>query len=380
MDSELFLKWLEHFVKYARQERPLLLFMDQHDTHVGTRVVDFCRANQIEVACLPSHATHVLQPLDVSVYGPLKAAFSDLARHLGLVRGNLIIGKKNFTPVLKVALEPVTHTTSRVGSRTQACSRWTGRQWTSPSFFLVLQLVKGLTTRPRDEYIDQEDRDDDSSTSHPSTGEDTPTASTSHINTAAANAVPDPVPLSTTVVSTSVVANQDNDDASTAAAPKTTAVATTTGQCPTCRRFPNPLVRAGVIPVALAEILMPPQFDRPSRGRGRRMPLPARVITSDTHAALLAEKRAEEARREQARQDLANQRVVRQQQEAAQRTASAAGRAVREAAKWQKEAAQQEARQQREALQASARAAREAQEADRELREAVRLAFCGQGG
>ncbi|XP_041921544.1 uncharacterized protein LOC121685206 [Alosa sapidissima] len=122
MDSELFLKWLEHFVKYARQERPLLLFMDQHDTHVGTRVVDFCRANQIEVACLPSHATHVLQPLDVSVYGPLKAAFSDLARHLGLVRGNLIIGKKNFTPVLKVAFEPVTHTTSRVGSRTQACN------------------------------------------------------------------------------------------------------------------------------------------------------------------------------------------------------------------------------------------------------------------
>lgn len=27
MDSHLFLKWLEHFVKYAPQERPLLLFM-----------------------------------------------------------------------------------------------------------------------------------------------------------------------------------------------------------------------------------------------------------------------------------------------------------------------------------------------------------------
>ncbi|KAL2097017.1 hypothetical protein ACEWY4_006224 [Coilia grayii] len=85
MNSDLFLKWLE---------RPLLLFMDQHEAHVGTGVVDFCRANQIEVVCLPSHTTHVLQPLDVSVYGPLKAAFTDRARCLGLVRSNLTIGKR----------------------------------------------------------------------------------------------------------------------------------------------------------------------------------------------------------------------------------------------------------------------------------------------
>ncbi|KAL2096776.1 hypothetical protein ACEWY4_005983 [Coilia grayii] len=72
MDSDLFLKWLEHFVRYARQERPLLLFMDQHEAHVGTGVVDFCRANQIEVA---SHTTHVLvkglhRPSDASSTSP----------------------------------------------------------------------------------------------------------------------------------------------------------------------------------------------------------------------------------------------------------------------------------------------------------------------
>ncbi|KAL2097892.1 hypothetical protein ACEWY4_007099 [Coilia grayii] len=163
MDSDLFLKWLEHFVRYARQERPLLLFMDQHEAH----------------------------PLDVSVYGPLKAAFTDMARCLGLVRDNLTIGKRNFTPVLKVALE-------------QACNPHNIRSGFRKTGLFPLdrkavdesKLVKGLH-RPSDA----------SSTSPSSTGEDAPTASTSSsVYTDAANAVPDTVPWSTTVDSTCDVA------------------------------------------------------------------------------------------------------------------------------------------------------------------------------
>ncbi len=30
MDSELFLKWLHYFIRYAPEERPLILIMDQH--------------------------------------------------------------------------------------------------------------------------------------------------------------------------------------------------------------------------------------------------------------------------------------------------------------------------------------------------------------
>ncbi|KAL2082586.1 hypothetical protein ACEWY4_022404 [Coilia grayii] len=371
MDSDLFLKWLQHFVRYARQERPLLLFMDQHEAHVGTGVVDFCRTNQIEVVCLPSHTTHVLQPLDVSVYGPLKAAFTDMARCLGLVRGNLNLGKRNFTPVLKVALE-------------QACNPNNIRSGFRKTGLFPLdrkavdgsKLVKGLHRPPSD----------DSSTSPPSTGEDAPTASTTtSIYTDAANAVPDTVPRSPTVDSacdvtedpsttnltvslhrgptttTSTVPKPWGSPASSSSATTTTSPASTsdatiiatasspititaaastsspttavpnttaTGQCPTCRRFPNPLVTAGVIPAALADILLPPRFDRPARRRGGRMPLPARVITSEEHAAFLAAKRAEEARKQQARQDRANQRVIRQQQ----RAVSAAARTARKTA------------------------------------------------
>ncbi|KAJ8348791.1 hypothetical protein SKAU_G00273800 [Synaphobranchus kaupii] len=60
MDGELFLKWLHHFIKYAPEERPIILIMDQHETHVSKEVIILCRDNKIEILCLPAHTTHVL--------------------------------------------------------------------------------------------------------------------------------------------------------------------------------------------------------------------------------------------------------------------------------------------------------------------------------
>ncbi|KAL2087969.1 hypothetical protein ACEWY4_016797 [Coilia grayii] len=389
MDSDLFLKWLEHFVRYARQERPLLIFMDQHEAHVGTGVVDFCRANQIEVVCLPSHTTHVLQPLDVSVYDPLKAAFTDMARCLGLVRGNLTIGKRTFTPVLKVALEQACNPHNiRSGFRKTGLFPLDRKavDESKVSLHRCLLLPPIIATASSSHSIAPASSSSSHSIATASSSPTIATASSSH-SIAAASSSSSPT-IATASSSPTIAAASSSH--SIAASPATIAAAaslttiaaaasntTATGQCPTCRRFPNPLVTAGVILAVLADILLPPHFDR----RGRRMPLPARVITSEEHAAFLAAKRAEEARKRQVRQDRANQRQIRQQQLAAQRAASAAARTAREAARQQREAAQQEARQAREAQQASARAAWEAQEANRRDRQnAVRCALCGEGG
>lgn len=105
MTTELFRKWLNHFGKHNPQELPLFLVMDQHETHCGWHVIDMCRANAIEIVLLPPHTTHMLQPLDISVFNPLKAVFSTLASHMGLVRGDMVIGKKQFSSVLKHAHE-----------------------------------------------------------------------------------------------------------------------------------------------------------------------------------------------------------------------------------------------------------------------------------
>jgi len=103
MDGPLFVRWIEHFLKHAPAERPLLLTCDQHETHMSKDVVDLCRGNGVEVVCLPSHTTHALQPLDVSLFGPLKEAFTKLATNMGLVRGEHVLGKKYFSSILKFA-------------------------------------------------------------------------------------------------------------------------------------------------------------------------------------------------------------------------------------------------------------------------------------
>lgn len=118
MDGELFSMWLKHFVKHAPAERPLLLFMDQHETHVSKASVDICRAHGVEMVCLPAKTSHLLQPLDVAVFAPLKTAFSQLASRMGLVRGDLVVGKSHLPAVLKSAqLKAVTLSNIKSGFR-----------------------------------------------------------------------------------------------------------------------------------------------------------------------------------------------------------------------------------------------------------------------
>ncbi|XP_076155223.1 uncharacterized protein LOC143138689 [Alosa pseudoharengus] len=174
--------WLGPFVKYARQERPLLLFMDQHEAHVGKGVVDFCRANQIEVVCLPAHTTHVLQPLDVAVYSSLRAAFSRLAREMGLVRGDLVLGKRHFSAVLKYAVElACTPDTIKSGFRS------TGLFPLDRTAVDDSKLVKGLREPNHLSSDTDEDPEDLTDVADVSAAAHTRSATTSAADTAAAS-------------------------------------------------------------------------------------------------------------------------------------------------------------------------------------------------
>ena len=48
-----------------------------------------------------SYSSHLIKPLDVSVFGPLKTEFDRVAAGAGLVRGDLVVGKIHFSNVLK---------------------------------------------------------------------------------------------------------------------------------------------------------------------------------------------------------------------------------------------------------------------------------------
>ena len=74
MTSENFVHFLEHFVSFVKctPESPVLMLMDNHDSHVSLPAIDCAKKNGIVVLTFPPHCSHKLQPLDRSVYGPLK--------------------------------------------------------------------------------------------------------------------------------------------------------------------------------------------------------------------------------------------------------------------------------------------------------------------
>jgi len=56
--------------------RKRLLICDGHDSHITAPVIAHVIKNDIILAILPPHSSHLTQPLDVGVFGPLKKAMS----------------------------------------------------------------------------------------------------------------------------------------------------------------------------------------------------------------------------------------------------------------------------------------------------------------
>lgn len=63
----------------TRQEdgRRRLLLLDGHGSHLTSRFIAYCLNNAIDLVVLPPHTSHILQPLDVAVFSPLKRALAD---------------------------------------------------------------------------------------------------------------------------------------------------------------------------------------------------------------------------------------------------------------------------------------------------------------
>ncbi|XP_037870942.1 uncharacterized protein LOC119629361 [Bombyx mori] len=76
MQDESFMHFLDHFRKHtnASPSRKILLVLDNHASHIHINALDFCKTNGIVMLSFPPHCSHKLQPLDRSVFGPLKKA------------------------------------------------------------------------------------------------------------------------------------------------------------------------------------------------------------------------------------------------------------------------------------------------------------------
>ncbi|XP_063857280.1 uncharacterized protein LOC135098820 [Scylla paramamosain] len=74
MTQDNFLLFMKHFIKHTKAtvEKPILLLLDNHQSHVNYDVITLCKENGVVLLSFPPHCSHKLQPLDRSVYGPFK--------------------------------------------------------------------------------------------------------------------------------------------------------------------------------------------------------------------------------------------------------------------------------------------------------------------
>ena len=79
MTMQLFSAWLEHFKQVVpggvSPEHRHLLILDGHGSHTAIELVEKARSWGIDIVTLPSHTSHRLQPLDVSIFKPFKTHF-----------------------------------------------------------------------------------------------------------------------------------------------------------------------------------------------------------------------------------------------------------------------------------------------------------------
>ena len=74
MTEKNFLKYIKHFPTHARcsNNRPCLVLIDNHSSHLDAPVLDFRQENGITLLSFPVHCNHKPKPLDRSVYNPFK--------------------------------------------------------------------------------------------------------------------------------------------------------------------------------------------------------------------------------------------------------------------------------------------------------------------
>lgn len=101
-NSEIMLDWLRKVFDPSTKDRaggrPRVLVNDGFTAHKSAAVLKFCFENNIILCRLPSHTSHILQPLNVAVFGSVKLAYREEAEKL-LRGGSKNVSKEHF-PIL----------------------------------------------------------------------------------------------------------------------------------------------------------------------------------------------------------------------------------------------------------------------------------------
>ncbi|KAK7578324.1 hypothetical protein V3481_014178 [Fusarium oxysporum f. sp. vasinfectum] len=104
-NNETGLDWIKHFDQHTINRSVgsyRLLILDSHESHYSADFEVYCKEKNIITLYMPPHSSHLLQPLDVGCFGPLKRAYGREIEHL-IRRSITHITKTEFFPAFYAA-------------------------------------------------------------------------------------------------------------------------------------------------------------------------------------------------------------------------------------------------------------------------------------
>jgi len=105
--NEIGVDWLKHFIEHTEGKLVgacRLLILDGHESYHSFKFQELCKEKNIYTLCMPPQSSHLLQPLDVGCFSPLKRAYSREIE--ALIRHHINhITKLEFLPAFQAAVK-----------------------------------------------------------------------------------------------------------------------------------------------------------------------------------------------------------------------------------------------------------------------------------
>lgn len=102
--SETFFEFVSNvFYPWLLKENillPVVLFVDGHTSHLTLHLSEFCQSNGIILVALFPNSTHLIQPMDVSVFRPLKSYWKKAIHKWRIDNNGAKLKREQFAPLL----------------------------------------------------------------------------------------------------------------------------------------------------------------------------------------------------------------------------------------------------------------------------------------
>lgn len=106
------------FYQFLLKEKvkfPVILFLDGHTSHLCYALSTFCKEKGIILIALLPNSTHIMQPMDVTVFHPLKTAWKRKIQDWRLKNNGSRLAREDFGPLLKDCISSIKAETVQKG-------------------------------------------------------------------------------------------------------------------------------------------------------------------------------------------------------------------------------------------------------------------------